>query len=73
MNEQKKWIGKKVKVFIKGLADRPIIYSGEVISVNDNFLTMIDQKTGKEYDINTSNIIQMCEDEDFHQPSFYQP
>ena len=72
----KEWIGKKkVKVFVRNLTgERPIIYTADILSVEDRFITFTDKK-GEKVSININDIIQIKEDSehDEYKPSFYQP
>jgi len=61
MNDMKKYIGKRVRLFVSGLADKPIIYTAEVVSVDDNFVTFID-KIGDHISVNIKAITQIRED-----------
>ena len=58
------WIGKRCKIFIRNLSDRPIIYTGTIISVKQQFLTIID-KMNNTVTINLQDIIQIRGEEEW--------
>lgn len=58
MNE---WNNKKAKIFVRNLSDKPIIYTGKIISYSPPFITISD-KTGKIISINVADIIQIKEE-----------
>ena len=64
------WINKKCKIFVRNLNDKPVIYTGTILSVEGNFVT-ISAKNFEKVTINMNDIIQIKEEED--NPSFYQP
>lgn len=51
-----KWIGKHCKIFVRNLYEKPIIYTGKVLSINENFLTLFSQIEG-EISVNVKDII----------------
>jgi len=54
----KELIGRKVKIFIRGLSDKPIIYTADVLSIDGEFITFRDRD--KEIiSVNTKDIIQI--------------
>jgi len=59
MNE---WINQRCKIFVRNLSDKPIIYTGTVLAVDQNFLTILD-KTNNKVSVNISDIIQIKEEE----------
>lgn len=63
MTEQtNEWVGKKVKIFIQNLGgDKPIIYSGRVIVIDDDFIT-IEDISGQISKINLRNVIVIREE-----------
>jgi hypothetical protein len=64
MNEINKWIGKRVNLVVKGLYDKPTIYTAaDVISIDNTFITLIDNKTKEKVSININNIILIEEAE----------
>ena len=62
----REWIEKKAVIFVKNLLldNRPVIYTCTVISVSadEKFVTVMDRNNRK-VTINTSDIIQIKEDE----------
>jgi len=60
MNE---WINKRCKIFVRNLADRPIIYTGTILAVNQPFITILD-KDNKRVTVNIQDIIQIRGEED---------
>lgn len=62
MNEMKKWVNKRCRIFVRSLSDKPIIYTGMIISVDDNFITIHD-KEDKIIGINLLDLIQIREEE----------
>jgi predicted choloylglycine hydrolase len=59
----KEWIGKKVKIFIRNLDFKPIVYTAEVLSVEGSFITFRD-RTDKIISINLADVIQVKGAED---------
>jgi hypothetical protein len=55
-----KLIGKKVKIFIRGLANTPVFYTCVILSVEGNFLT-IREREGKIVFVSITDIIQVQE------------
>lgn len=55
MNE---WIGKKCKIFIRNLSPSAIVYTATVISIDKNFMTILD-RDNKQITINVADIIQI--------------
>ena len=66
------WIGKKCKIFIRNLSDKPIVYTGTVLSITGQFLSITD-RDGKPITININDIIQIKGAEQDKPGSFYQP
>lgn len=54
------YLHKECRVFIRGLDVRPIIFNGEVISVDDSFIMLVDSVDGK-IKINIHDIILIKE------------
>jgi len=54
----KELIGRKVKIFIRGLSDKPIIYTADVLSIDGEFITFRD-RDGVPISVNTKDIIQI--------------
>lgn len=53
------WVGKRCKIFIRNLtAEKAIVYTGVVISVASNFITIKD-RTDNTVSINIQDIIQI--------------
>jgi len=59
----KQWIGKKVKIFIRNLDSKPIVYTAEVLSVEGSFITFRD-RGGKIISINLMDVIQVRTEEE---------
>lgn len=59
-NEFLEWLNKKCKVFIKNLSDEPIVYTGTLIDLSENFITILDKKN-KCVKINVHDIILIRE------------
>jgi hypothetical protein len=57
-----KWIGKRCKIFVRNLSERPIIYTGKVLSIDENFLTLLSAIEG-EMSLNIKDIILIKEEE----------
>jgi hypothetical protein len=66
----KEWIGRRCKIFVRGLSDHAIIYTAEVQSIENNFITFKDL-WGEKITVNIADIIQIKEDDE-RQKSFYQ-
>ena len=63
MNEFNKWIGHRVKIYVKGLSDGAIIYTANIISIDDDFITFYDKKNVK-VSVNIKDIIQIKGEEE---------
>lgn len=61
MNEFEEWLNKRCKVFIRNLSDKPIVYTGEIISVSSNFITILDLRN-ENIKINVQDIILIREE-----------
>ena len=51
-------VGKRIKIFVRNLSDKPIVYTGEVIAVSSTFITLID-RTNDKVIINLQDVIQI--------------
>lgn len=58
MNE---WNGKLCKIFVRNLSDKPIVYTGKIISDEANFITFLD-RDGRQISINRQDLIQIKEE-----------
>jgi hypothetical protein len=57
------WTGNFAKIFVSNLAtDKPIIYTGKILSVDENFVTISAQ--GVLVSVNIRNIIQIKSEEE---------
>jgi len=56
------WIGKRCKIFVRNLSERPIIYTGKVLSIDENFLTLLSSIEG-EISLNVKDIILIKEED----------
>ena len=54
----KEWINKRCKIFVRNLSEKPIVYTGTVIAVDNPFLTITD-RDGRDVSINFMDIIQI--------------
>ena len=57
MNE---WTGKKCKIFIRNLSERPIVYTGKILSIDTHFVTICDRYSGN-VSVNVQDVIQIIQ------------
>ena len=73
MNDDiQKLIGKRCKLFIRNLSDKAIVYTGMILNIQDQFITILDRNNEKII-INVQDLIQMREAKEGEGLSFYQP
>ncbi len=57
----REWIGQKVRIFIRNLNDKPIVYTATILSVEDGFITFT-ERNGEKICVNIKDIIQIKEE-----------